>query len=249
LQVARALPVMGTSPRHQSYRRRSSLQENTMAKTTTAAAPVRDFTARITTSVIPVELIDNHPDNYNFHPEAQLADLKASYTRRGQFRSMLVWARPGGRFTLVVGEGFTTGAKRGGAPTIRCEVLPEDTPPEYVREILLADNLHARNSVPDDELLLRLLQEEQDQGHDLASLGSSEDEIDSLLLFLEQTTPARTNGPQENDGPARASSVSVFVNVSSLAMIEQALVATGEATRGTALEEICTFYLERHEAG
>lgn len=219
-----------------------------MSTHATQATSPRDFTARITTATIPIELIDNHPDNYNFHPETQIDDLKASYTRHGQYLPKLVWARPGGRYTLVIGEGFTSGAKRARAPAIRCEVLPEDTPPEYIREILLADNLHARNSVPDEEMLLRLLKEEQDAGRDLAALGSSEDEIEALALLIEQTTPTSVKPDGESETAARPASVSVFLTVSSLAMVEQALVTTGEVTRGAALEKLCAFYLERHES-
>lgn len=144
-------------------------------------ASIRDYVERITTAVIPIDLIQPHEQNYNFHPEAQLSDLEESYKRRGQFLPKLVWKRPGGRYTLVIGEGFTAGARRGGADAIRCEVLPEDTPEEYVREILLADNLHARNSVPDETILARLLKEQQMAGVSLASLGSDEEELRQLL--------------------------------------------------------------------
>lgn len=151
-------------------------------------ASIREYVERIQTATISVALIDNYPQNYNFHPETQLVDLEESYKRRGQFLPKLVWKRPGGRYTLVIGEGFTAGAKRGGASEIRCEVLPEDTPEEYVREILLADNLHARNSVPDEDILARLLKDQQLIGVPLESMGASEDMLQDMLAKMTPPT-------------------------------------------------------------
>jgi ParB-like chromosome segregation protein Spo0J len=211
-------------------------------------APIRQYVDRMTTATIPIELIDAHPDNYNFHPQVQIADLKKSYQRRGQFRTMLVWARPGGRYTIVAGEGFTGGAHLGGASSIRCEVLPEDTPPEYVEEILLADNLHGRNSVAEEDILLRLLRDQDDLGVELESLGSSNAEVEELTLLLEATEAHEVDdedADREASSSRRPPSVGVLVAVSSLAVIEEALALTQERTRGAALETICTWYVEQ----
>ena len=59
---------------------------------------------------IPIDLIDNHPSNPNLHSPAQIEQLAESHNSYGQYRRVLVWARPNGRFTLVAGHGFTQGA-------------------------------------------------------------------------------------------------------------------------------------------
>jgi ParB-like chromosome segregation protein Spo0J len=163
-----------------------------MSSKKTIAVSVRDFTARITSEVVPVSLIDPHEQNYNKHPITQIADLAESYKELGQFRSTVLWRRPGGRFTLVAGEGFTTGATQAGATEFRAEVLPEDTPPEFIRRILLADNLHARNSEPDEDILAQLLQEQQEMGFSLSAIGSSEEQLAELLAESDQQESERT---------------------------------------------------------
>lgn len=140
--------------------------------------------SQIETRMIPIDLIDDHEENYNFHPDEQIAQLARSHAEFGQYRSITVWARPNGRYTRVVGHGYSHGAKREGETMLRCEVYPEDTPPETIKAIMLADNLHAQNSQPDEELLSRLLQEQHDAGYDLAALGSDEETLRQMLESL-----------------------------------------------------------------
>ena len=124
----------------------------------------------ITNKIISVDLIDGHPDNYNQHPDEQISQLAASHESFGQYRSVVVWARPGGRYVQVAGHGYLQAAKGEGQSLVRADVLPENTSAETIKAIMVADNLHAQNSSPDDEILVRLLQEQQDAGFDLHPL-------------------------------------------------------------------------------
>ena len=140
--------------------------------------------SRIETRLIPIDLIDDHPENYNQHPATQIVQLSASHDDFGQYRSITVWARPNGRYTRVVGHGYSQGAKQAGETVLRCEVYPEDTPPETIKAIMLADNLHAKNSLPDDMLLAQLLQEQANAGFDLATLGTDAEALREMLASM-----------------------------------------------------------------
>lgn len=142
---------------------------------------------KIVNKVIPVDLIDAHKDNYNQHPEEQISQLAASHAEFGQYRSVVVVARPGGRYVQVAGHGYLQAAKGEGLTQVRADVLPEDTPAETIKAIMIADNEHAKNSSADDELLAQLLQEQANAGFDLAALGTDEE---ALRQMLDALTPA-----------------------------------------------------------
>lgn len=139
---------------------------------------------KIVNTVIPVDLIDAHKDNYNQHPEEQISQLAASHAEFGQYRSVVVVARPGGRYVQVAGHGYLQAAKGEGLTQVRADVLPEDTPSETIKAIMIADNEHAKNSSADDELLAQLLQEQANAGFDLASLGTDEEALRQMLEAL-----------------------------------------------------------------
>lgn len=137
--------------------------------------------SRIVNQTVNVDLIDNHPDNYNQHPDAQLAQLASSHQHFGQYRSVVLWQRPNGRYIQVAGHGYLRAAKSEGLAQVRADVLPEETSPETIKAIMIADNEHAKHSEPDEEVLARLLQEQQNAGYDLATLGSDEETLRQML--------------------------------------------------------------------
>lgn len=140
--------------------------------------------SRIVNEVVEVSKIVPHPDNPNTHPDTQIAQLAASHEEFGQYRSIVLWKRTNGQYIQVAGHGYLEGAKREGATTVRADILPEDVDPVTVKAILVADNLHAQNSSPDDELLATLLSEQQDAGYDLASLGTDDETLRQMLEAL-----------------------------------------------------------------
>jgi hypothetical protein len=156
--------------------------------------------ARIVTREIPVELIRDHPENYNFHPDEQVERLALSHNELGQYRSIVVWQQRDGTFMRVAGHGYSEGAQRAGATMLRCEVLPPDTPASTIKAIMLADNLHATGSEPDDQALVRLLEEQRDAGFNLEALGSSDDALRRMLDSLnddQDAQPFSGNGGDE----------------------------------------------------
>lgn len=140
--------------------------------------------SEITNTVVPIEAIKPHPDNYNFHPEAQLRQLEASYEELGQFRSVVLWQQTDGSYIQLAGHGIVEAMKREGATEVRADVLPHTLDSMTAKRILLADNLHAKNSSPDDELLAALLVEQKNAGFDLASLGYDEEALRQMLEAL-----------------------------------------------------------------
>jgi len=163
--------------------------------------------SRIVTKLIPIEDIEDHDENYNFHPEFQIVSLSKSHDEFGQYRSICVWERPNGKYIRVIGHGYSAGAKKSGETLLRCEVLPQDTDPMTIKAIMAADNLHAQNSDPDETALCQLLQEQRNAGFDLASLGTDEESLHQMLEslgdeYLDEDGKGRTtelNAPEGGD--------------------------------------------------
>lgn len=133
---------------------------------------------------IPIDLIDVHPSNPNLHSPAQIEQLAESHNSYGQYRRVLVWARPDGRFTLVAGHGFTQGATLDGCKTIRAEVLPESVSASVVESILIADNQHGKNSTIDNDVLSKLLKGQGDSIKNLSSMGFTQAQANTLFLSV-----------------------------------------------------------------
>ncbi len=198
---------------------------------------------------VPIDALRPHPRNFRRHPERQIENLVASFRRFGQFRSIVAVEETAGHYLIIAGHGITEAMRKAGARTVRIDELPKETDAATLEAIMIADNLHADHAVDNDDLLLLLLQEQADAGIDLASLGSSAQQLDELQLLLEQTTPKAVSSTGSLTPAPKPASVSVFLAVSSLAQIEAALALTEADTRGEALQTICAFYLEAHEAG
>ena len=140
--------------------------------------------SEIVNAVVPIDKIKPHKDNYNQHPDAQLTQLEASYEALGQFRSVVLWQQADGTYIQLAGHGFLEAMKREGAKEVRADIHPPSLDPMTAKQIMLADNLHAKNSQPDDALLARLLQEQQDAGFSLTSLGSDDETLRQMLAEI-----------------------------------------------------------------
>lgn len=149
---------------------------------------MKQMTPPIMQNSIPLDQIISHPRNFRQHPESQLKQLEASYERFGQFRSIVVQAQPTGPFLLVAGHGIAEAMRRKGAKEARCDVLPSHMPETDVDAIMIADNLLPLQAMDDEELLARLLQEQQEAGYDLAALGSDEETLRQMLANLGEET-------------------------------------------------------------
>lgn len=74
--------------------------------------------------------------NVRKHPQKQIEEMKRSLDSFGQYRPLVV-ASDG---EILVGNGLYEALKLRGDETVDCIVLPEDTPTEYKRKLMLADN-------------------------------------------------------------------------------------------------------------
>lgn len=129
---------------------------------------------------VPVALIDAHPDNPNEHPDDQVEAIAESLKELGQFRSVVLVEQGNGRYTAVAGHGVIQGAVRQGLEVVKADVHPASTPPERVREMLLADNGLAERSQMDEVKLTTLLEERQSAGGNLRMLGYSAEHLADL---------------------------------------------------------------------
>ncbi len=124
-----------------------------------------------------------HARNYKQHPKAQIDNLVLSLQRFGQGRSIVVQDGPE-KLVIVAGHGIVEAATALQWQEIRADILPADWSPEQITGYLIADNLHAQQATDDDTLLAHLLQEQQDAGFDLASLGSDDETLRQMLANL-----------------------------------------------------------------
>lgn len=154
-----------------------------MNKRTSVTHSAREYTARMVERIVPISTIQPHPENPRQHPDTQIVQLQASHEELGQFEPIILWQRPDG-YIQVKGHGYIEGVKLAADDALKAWILPEDTPPEVVKQIMLASNLHGMNSSDDPELLARLLQEQQDLGFDLAALGTDEESLRQMLENL-----------------------------------------------------------------
>src|SRR5712691_8834522 len=99
----------------------------------------RDYTARMVERLVPLSTISPHPDNPRIHPDMQIVQLQASHEHLGQFEPLILWQRSDG-YIQVRGHGYVEGVKLAKDPALKAWILPEDTPPDVVKQIMLASN-------------------------------------------------------------------------------------------------------------
>jgi ParB-like chromosome segregation protein Spo0J len=133
--------------------------------------------------IIALDELIPHPDNYRSHPDEQVQNLVLSLQRFGQGRSIVIQDSPGKKL-IVAGHGIVEAAKSLKWPELRADVLPADWTPEAIRGYLIADNQHSQGASDDDTMLAQLLQEQQDAGFDLASLGTDDETLRQMLEAL-----------------------------------------------------------------
>lgn len=150
--------------------------------------------------IVPIDKLNPHPRNYRKHPDAQVSKLVSSLTRFGQGRSIVIQDGPQG-FLIVAGHGIVEAAKKLQYKELRADILPANWTPEQVDGYLLADNLHSQEAEDDEALLVALLQEQQDAGYDLASLGSDDESLRQMIESLGDHY-LTNDGEEEEDNPA-----------------------------------------------
>jgi len=136
----------------------------------------------IRNATIQISEITAHPENYRRHPDEQVERLQASLARFGQVRSVVVQEGAPGHYLMVAGHGVMQAAIEQELDELRADIIPADWTPEQVAGYLIADNMGGAED--DRAALAKLLQEQQSHGFDLESMGSSQDELDTLLAEL-----------------------------------------------------------------
>lgn len=166
--------------------------------------------------IVPIEKLVPHPRNYRQHPETQVSKLVSSLIRFGQGRSIVCQDGPQG-YLIVAGHGIVEAAKKLNYTELRADILPANWSVEDVEGYLIADNMHSQEAEDDQELLAQILQEQQDAGFDLASLGTDDETLRQMLAGLgdeyldEEEGKGRTTELNEPEGGEVESSYSVLI--------------------------------------
>jgi hypothetical protein len=153
---------------------------------------------------VPIDKIEDNPENYNDHPEEQIEDLQASYAEFGQARSMTVQEIKGSdRYRLVADHGFTESLRRSGASEVGVYVIPADWSREKVEAFMAAENELARRSRINQKKLAKLLEQSKNSGIDLRALGSSQERLAQLVAENDYSSRLRELfGQDEAEGDA-----------------------------------------------
>lgn len=139
--------------------------------------------------IVAIEKLKPHPRNYRQHPPSQVAKLVASLSRFGQGRSIVCQDGPEG-YLIVAGHGIVEAAKKLNYTELRADILPANWTSDQIDGYLVADNLHSQDATDDEAMLAEILEEQQDAGYDLASLGTDDE---ALRQILEALTPASSD--------------------------------------------------------
>jgi len=143
------------------------------------------MTEQVRNASIPTSLLDGHARNYRSHPPEQIKQLVASLKRFQQVRSLVVKKQAGcDRYTILAGHGLVEAARECFYPELRCDIVPDSWDEMTCQAYLIADNHLSNGAVDDDELLATLLQEQQDAGFDLASMGSDDETLRQMLANM-----------------------------------------------------------------
>lgn len=138
--------------------------------------------SEVRTGRVLLELCDDHPENYNYHPPSQIEELRVSFRLFGQVDTIIVWERPDGRFWLVGGHGVTAAARLEGYTELESRIIPAGWSPEKVKGYLAVANESARGSVRDEAQLASILADAKSfDERVLQAAGFSDQEFDELL--------------------------------------------------------------------
>src|SRR2546430_12047028 len=147
---------------------------------------------------VPLDTLEPHPSNYLGHPPAQIADLKASLMRYRQVRPIVVQrAAEEGQYIILAGHGVTEAAKELYAENPQkyahlndwaIAIIADSWSIAMAKGYMVSDNELGRKAEPNEEMLSQILQEQRDEGFDLASLGTDENALEDLLAKLTPPT-------------------------------------------------------------
>ena len=168
-----------------------------------ASIPVNMSTAQITPpmarhiEIWPVERLVPYAKNARTHSAEQVAQIAASIVEFGFNNPILVDSNAG----IIAGHGRLLAARKLGLTEVPVVVLDHLTETQR-RAYILTDNRLALNAGWDDTVLAEELRDIQADGLDLALVGFSDDELDSLLAKEDGPEPAPDAGEEIPEEPA-----------------------------------------------
>ncbi|HEX3640121.1 MAG TPA: DNA methyltransferase [Ktedonobacteraceae bacterium] len=186
---------------------------------------------------MPLDKLNAHPRNYRQHPEAQVSKLVSSLVRFGQGRSIVVQDGPQG-YLIVAGHGIVQAATKLGYTELRADILPADWTEEQISGYLIADNMHSQEAQDDDRALAELLQEQQDAGFDLASLGTDDEYLRQLLEGLGDEYLGNEGEDEEDDFEAEPDEEQTRVKLGDVWQLGRHTIACMNATDKETYEKL-----------
>src|SRR6266536_92579 len=159
-------------------------------KSTQSDSPIKE------NRIVQIGTLTPHPRNYRVHPKHQIDQLALSLQRFGQGRSIVIQDSPEHPI-IVAGHGIVEAAQALQWAELRADILPADWTDSQIEGYLIADNLHSQEASDNEELLAMLLQEQQDAGFDLRTIGTDDETLRQMLEAMGDGYLA--GGEQENE--------------------------------------------------
>lgn len=155
-----------------------------------------DISNEIQFKRVPLEALVPSPHNYNQHPPAQIADLKASLIRYKQVKPVVVQKAAGEeQYIILAGHGITEAAKElyienptryAHLNNWSIAIAPASWSIMDVKGYIISDNETTRKADVNEDILAQLLSEQQEAGYDLASLGTDDETLRQMLASLDE---------------------------------------------------------------
>lgn len=186
--------------------------------------------------LVPIDSVRPDPDNAREHNERSIDALVADLKQFGQQKNIVV-DRDG---VIKAGNGTWRAAKLLKWSHINIARSALDS--KRVDLYAVADNRTAELSYFDDAALAEKLQGVSPD--DLLALGFDQPEAEALLAGLEDPLEQIVEKAEKGQGHHLDVMVRLMISVKSCALVEDALTATGEMNRETALLAICKAYLD-----
>ena len=191
----------------------------------------------------PEDLLAN-PFNWRIHPREQQEAVEASIETVGWIETVIVNRTTG---HVLDGHLRVTLAMRHDEPTIPVQYVELTEEQEKIALAVLDHT--AGMAVTDGDKLNELLAEIGDQASPLQRVLDelrTDADLSALMAEMGAQLAKDGGGSWQVDGVEREATIRPVVWVRQLATVEQAIRATGNADRGEALVELCTFYLEHN---
>lgn len=187
--------------------------------------------------IVPIEKLVPHPRNYRQHPEAQVSKLVSSLIRFGQGRSIVCQDGPQG-YLIVAGHGIVEAAKKLNYTELRADILPANWSVEDVEGYLIADNMHSQEAEDDQELLAQILQEQQDAGFDLASLGTDDETLRQMLESLGDGYLGNEGEDEEDDFDEAPDEEQTRVKLGDVWQLGEHRLLVGDCTKSENIQKL-----------